>query len=183
MSEQLNSKPLFLLHVCCGTCSLYPYFLLKKDFSITFFYYNPNIYPEEEYLKRLDDVRTISKIYSIPLIIGRYEVKEWLNLTSDFKNEPEGGKRCDICFNMRLEKTATIAKKRGFDIFGTALTISPHKNQKIINSLGAKIAASRKIDFYQADFKKKDGFKKTMELSKKLNLYRQDYCGCIYSIR
>jgi len=84
---------------------------------------------------------------------------------------------------MRLEKTATIAKKRGFDIFGTALTISPHKNQKIINSLGAKIAASRKIDFYQADFKKKDGFKKTMELSKKLNLYRQDYCGCIYSIR
>jgi predicted adenine nucleotide alpha hydrolase (AANH) superfamily ATPase len=183
MSEQLNKKPRLLLHICCGTCSIYPFLCLKKDFDVTFFYYNPNIYPEEEYLRRLDDVKTISKIYSIPLIIDNYEIKKWMKLTSDFKNEPEGGKRCDICFKVRLEKTAITAKKLRYDIFCTTLTVSPHKNQKIINSLGAEIAASRKIDFYQADFKKKDGFKKTMELSKKLNLYHQNYCGCIYSMR
>ncbi len=181
MRKHSTSKPGILLHICCGTCSLYPYLFLKKDFNVTFFYYNPNIFPKKEYVKRLEGVRTVSKIYAVPLIIGKYEIKKWLNLTTNFKDEPEGGKRCSLCFRIRLEKTAETAKKLGFDLFGTTLTISPHKNQKIINSTGLELGLLKGIGFFQADFKKKEGFKKTMELSKNLNLYRQNYCGCIYS--
>jgi len=181
MSENPALKPRILLHVCCGTCSLYPSVLLKNNFHITFFYYNPNIHPRKEYIKRLEGIKTVSQIYSIPLIIGRYEIKKWLNLTKNFKDEPEGGNRCTLCFKMRLKKTAETAKKQGFYLFGTTLTISPHKNQGVINSIGQELELSKKIKFYQADFKKKDGFKKTIELSKNLNLYRQNYCGCIYS--
>ncbi len=183
MSENSNSKPVILLHVCCGSCSLHPYFFLKNDFDVTFFFYNPNIHPKKEYLKRLEGVRTVSEKYFIPLIIGEYEIKKWMQLTRCLKDEPEGGKRCELCFKIRMDKTAETAKKLGFDFFGTTLTVSPHKNQGIINSIGAELADSKKINFFKADFKKKDGFKKTTELSKSLNLYRQNYCGCIYSKR
>lgn len=181
MPKYSTLKPGILLHVCCGTCASYPYFLLKKDFDVAFFYYNPNTHPKKEYTKRLESVKIISKKYSIPLIIGRYEVKKWLKLTKNFKDEPEGGSRCSLCFRMRLDRTASMAKKLDFDLFGTTLTISPHKDHKVINSIGFELASAKGIGFYQADLKKKDGFKKTMELSKKLNLYRQNYCGCIYS--
>ncbi|MBC8389592.1 MAG: epoxyqueuosine reductase QueH [Actinobacteria bacterium] len=183
MLKYSTTKSTILLHICCGTCALYPYFLLKQDFDITFFYYNPNIHPGEEYIKRLRFIKMISKKYSIPLAVGKYEVKKWFGLTRDLKDEPEGGSRCSLCFRMRLDKTADTAKKQGFDLFGTTLTISPHKNYKIINSLGLELASKKGINFYQADFKKMDGFKKTIELSKELNLYRQNYCGCIYSKR
>jgi len=183
MQKYSNSKPAILLHVCCGTCALYPYFKLKKDFDITFFYYNPNIYPKKEYIRRLDDVKMISKKCSIPLVNGKYEIRKWLRSTKDLREEPEGGKRCDLCFRIRLNKTAETAKNLGFDLFGTTLTISPHKNHDIINSIGAELSASHGIDFYQSNLKKNDGFKKTMELSKKMRLYRQNYCGCIYSMK
>jgi len=183
MPEKSDSKPGILLHVCCGSCSLHPYFFLKKIFDVTFFFYNPNIHPRKEYLKRLEGASAVSGKYSVPLIIGEYEIKEWMKLTRHLKNEPEGGKRCELCFKMRLVKTADMTKKLGLDFFGTTLTVSPHKNQEVINSIGEEIAFSRKIKFLRADFKKKDGFKKTTELSKKMNLYRQNYCGCIYSKR
>jgi predicted adenine nucleotide alpha hydrolase (AANH) superfamily ATPase len=183
MLKTSNSKPTILLHVCCGTCALYPYFKLKKDFNVTFFYYNPNIYPKKEYIRRLDGVQIIAKKYSIPLIIGRYEIKKWLALTKGLKDEPEGGRRCDLCFRIRLGKTAEMAKKMGTGLFGTTLTVSPLKNHNIINSIGSEIAASLGIGFFQSNFKKNDGFKKTMEMSKKLKLYRQNYCGCLYSMR
>lgn len=183
MQKHPDLKPRILLHVCCGTCVLYPYFKLKKDFDVTFFYYNPNIYPEKEYIRRLNDVKMISKKYSVPLETGKYEIKRWLGLTKDLKDEPEGGRRCDLCFRIRLSKTAEIAKKMDFSLFGTTLTISPHKNHIIINSIGSELAASLGIDFYQTNLKKKDGFKKTMKMSKKMKLYRQNYCGCIYSIK
>ncbi len=183
MSKTSNSKPEMLLHVCCGTCALYPYFELKRDFNITFFYYNPNIYPKKEYLRRLYGVQTIAKKYSIPLVTGRYEIKKWLTLTKGYEDEPEGGRRCDLCFRMRLNKTAEQAKELGTDLFGTTLTVSPLKNHHIINSIGSEVAASLGIGFLQSNFKKNDGFKKTMEMSKKLQLYRQHYCGCMYSIR
>lgn len=176
-----NILPKILLHVCCGTCALHPYFQLKKNFNVTFFYYNPNIHPEEEYFKRLDGLKLVSEKYSVDLLIGKYEVKKWFKLTQDLKEEPEGGSRCTLCFRTRLSKTAETAKKLGFNLFGTTLTISPHKNHKTINSLGAELASDRGIYFYQANLKKKDGFKKTIQLSKELNLYRQNYCGCIYS--
>lgn len=114
---------------------------------------------------------------------GRYEIKKWLTLTKGYEDEPEGGRRCDLCFRMRLNKTAEQAKELGTDLFGTTLTVSPLKNHHIINSIGSEIAASLGIGFLQSNFKKNDGFKKTMEMSKKLQLYRQHYCGCIYSIR
>ena len=181
MLEYSTIKPKILLHVCCGTCALYPYFLLKQTFDVTFLYYNPNIHPKEEYIRRLRGVKIVSKKYSIPLEVGEYEVKKWFRLAGDLKDEPEGGRRCSLCFRMRLDRTADMAKKQGFDLFGTTLTISPHKDHKIINSLGLKLASAKGINFYQANLKKKDGFKKTIQLSKELNLYRQNYCGCVYS--
>jgi predicted adenine nucleotide alpha hydrolase (AANH) superfamily ATPase len=181
MLKYSTLKPKILLHVCCGTCALYPYFLLKQDFDVSFFYYNPNIYPRKEYIKRLEGIKIISRKYSVPLEIGKYEVKKWFKLTVDFKDEPEGGERCSLCFRIRLDRTAYTAKKLGFDLFGTTLTISPHKNHRIINSIGLELASIKGVGFYQTNLKKNDGFKKTIELSKKLNLYRQDYCGCIYS--
>jgi predicted adenine nucleotide alpha hydrolase (AANH) superfamily ATPase len=183
MPEYSTSKPKILLHACCGTCALYPYFLLEKDFDVTLFYYNPNLYPEKEYIKRLEGIKTISKRYNVPLIIGKYENKKWLSLTADFKDDPEGGRRCTLCFDMRLDKTARTAKKLGFDFFGTTLTISPHKNHEIINSIGMRLASAEGINFYESNLKKMNGFKKTMELSKELDLYRQNYCGCIYSMK
>jgi predicted adenine nucleotide alpha hydrolase (AANH) superfamily ATPase len=183
MPEYSTSKPKILLHACCGTCALYPYFLLEKDFDVTLFYYNPNLYPEKEYIRRLEGIRTISKIYNIPLITDKYENKEWFSLTADFKDEPEGGRRCTLCFDMRLDKTARTGKELGFDFFGTTLTISPHKNHEIINSIGKRLASALGINFYESNLKKMNGFKKTMELSKELDLYRQNYCGCIYSMK
>ena len=178
-----NHKPKFLLHVCCATCALHPYFLLSKDFTVTFYFYNPNIHPKKEYMHRLKDVEMISKKFNIPLIIGSYEMKKWFELTKNLKEEPEGGKRCDVCFKMRLEKTADIAKKLNIDLFGTTLSISPHKNHITINSIGKTLADAKKLTFYESNFKKKDGFKKAIQLSNELNIYRQNYCGCIYSIR
>ncbi|HJX01949.1 MAG TPA: epoxyqueuosine reductase QueH [Candidatus Humimicrobiaceae bacterium] len=183
MPEYSTSKPKILLHACCGTCALYPYFLLEKDFNVTLFYYNPNLYPGKEYIKRLEGLKTISKKYDISLITGKYENKKWLSLTADFKDDPEGGRRCALCFEMRLDETAHTAKKLGFDFFGTTLTISPHKNHETINSIGMRLASAEGVNFYESNLKKMNGFKKTMELSKELNLYRQDYCSCVYSMK
>ena len=177
------SKPKFLLHACCANCAVYPLLLLSKVYEVSMYYYNPNIYPEIEYRKRLKFIKKISLIYKIPLITGKYEIKEWLVLTEPFINEPEGGKRCTECFKIRLSETASKAKKLKFDLFGTTLTISPHKNQEVINNIGQDIAKRLNIDFYKADFKKNDGFKNTMMMSHKLDIYRQNYCGCIYSIK
>jgi len=176
-------KPGFLLHVCCATCALHPYFLLSENFTVTLFFYNPNIHPEHEYKNRLKDVKRISKIYKIPLVTDEYEVKKWFKLTKNLEKEPEGGKRCDVCFKMRLEKTAATAKKLNIGMFGTTLTVSPRKNHTAVNSIGKTISDSQNIIFYESNFKKKDGFKKTVRLSKNLNLYQQTYCGCIYSLK
>ena len=181
-NEYLQAKPRFLLHVCCANCLLYPAAALSKDFQVYFYFYNPNIHPESEYIKRLKYVKLVSGIYGVPLIVGRYEKKMWLDRTGTLKSEPEGGLRCELCFKIRLKKTAKAAKKLGFDLFGTTLTISPHKNQAVINSIGMAISKEENIEFYVADFKKKNGFKKTMQLSTEHKIYRQSYCGCVYSM-
>jgi epoxyqueuosine reductase len=146
------------------------------------YFYNPNIHPDSEYIKRLKYVKLVSETYNAPLIVGRYEKKMWIERTMTLNSEPEGGSRCELCFKIRLEKTAETAKKLGFDLFGTTLTISPHKNQTVINYTGTAISKKENIEFYVADFKKKDGFKKTMQLSHEHKIYRQSYCGCIYSL-
>ena len=141
-----------------------------------------HIHPASEYIKRLKYVKLVSETYKTPLIVGRYEKKMWLDRTGTLKPEPEGGLRCELCFKIRLQKTAKTAKKLGFDLFGTTLTISPHKNQSVINNLGMSISREENIEFLVADFKKKDGFKKTMQLSNEHKIYRQSYCGCVYSM-
>ncbi|MBC7332945.1 MAG: epoxyqueuosine reductase QueH [Actinobacteria bacterium] len=161
---------------------MHPYFLLTSlGLEVTFYFYNPNIHPKKEYIRRLKDVIAISKKYNIPLITGRYEVKKWFDLTKNFEQEPEGGKRCTLCYRERLDKTARTAKKLKFDLFGTTLTISPHKDHNTINAIGKELESEKNITYYSSNFKKKDGFKKTIKLSKSLNIYRQHYCGCIYS--
>lgn len=172
-----------LLHSCCATCSSYPVKMLGESFAITLFYYNPNIYPEEEYYRRFNDIKKLSAKTGVQLLTEEYDRQEWTKATKHLSSEKEGGKRCTLCFSQRLNRTAETAKEKGFDIFGTTLSISPHKNSNIINDEGKRLAAKTGIDFYISDLKKKDGFKKTVELSHKYSFYRQKYCGCEYSIR
>lgn len=170
-----------LLHVCCANCATVPIEILKDKYDISLLWYGPNIHPVKEHSKRLSNAIKLSKIYKIELIKGSYDLDKWNELTKGLGNEPEGGHRCNVCFQMRLTKTAQVAKQMGFDIFATTLTIGPQKKADIINAQANKIAKQYQVDFYSADFKKKDGFKKSIELSKKYNFYRQNYCGCRYS--
>jgi predicted adenine nucleotide alpha hydrolase (AANH) superfamily ATPase len=176
-------KPKMLLHVCCANCAVYPLKLLDDSFAVTMLFYNPNIFPREEYLKRLDDVKKLSGISGIPLITAAYDPDKWSIAVKGFENEPEGGKRCRKCFDIRLEKTAASALNNKMDIFATTLSISPHKDSSIINETAVSISGKLGIRYYISDLKKKDGFKKANELSRSYGFYRQDYCGCKYSIR
>ncbi|MFC2145082.1 epoxyqueuosine reductase QueH [Actinomycetota bacterium] len=183
MIKYSTLKPRILLHSCCATCTAHPIELLKERYGISLFYYNPNIFPKEEYNRRLADIIMLADTAGTKLIKGEYNTSGWNNATMHFPDEPEGGRRCSICFNFRLKKTAETAKEAGFDVFGTTLSISPHKNYKIINEAGEHYSLKTGIDFLKIDFKKKDGFKKAMDLSKKHSFYRQNYCGCEYSVR
>ncbi len=172
-----------LLHVCCANCVLHPYEILKNGFDVTLYFYNPNIHPDEEYDKRLNYAARVAEKYNLSLIEGQYDKNNWLDVTYEYRDEPEGAKRCEMCFSIRLEKTALFALENGYDLFATTLSVSPHKNSKIINNTGKMLSEKYGVEFLEADFKKQDGFKKTILLSKELDLYRQDYCGCIYSMR
>jgi len=174
-----------LLHSCCAPCSSYVISYLINYFNITILYYNPNIAPQEEYEKRKkEQIRLISEMnYSNKLnfIDCDYDNEVFENMIKGLEKESEGGIRCHKCYKLRLEKTAKIAKKNNFDYFCSTLTVSPHKNSKILNEIGLSLEKEHNIKWLCSDFKKKEGFKKSIELSKKYNLYRQDYCGCIYS--
>lgn len=174
-------KKKFLLHCCCAPCSAYVANLLKLKYKLTLFYYNPNIHPKIEYEKRLDEMKKFAKINKIDLIVGNYDMKFWFDKTKGYANEPERGRRCKICYYERLDEAAKYAKEKGFDIFGTTLSISPHKSAEMINSIGEELCKKYGVEFLKEDFKKKDGFKKSLQLSDEYNFYRQDYCGCLYS--
>lgn len=168
-----------LLHICCGICSSSAIEKLRQDgFEVTGVFYNPNIHPEEEYLRRLEVARTVADILKIKLIEAAYERENWFIQVKGLENEPEGGRRCAICFKMRIEYTAKIAKEEGLNYFTTTLTISPHKNTKMINDIGKSVARDYFLGY---DFKKEDGFRKANAFAKAKQLYRQNYCGCIYS--
>lgn len=173
-------KKKLLLHVCCGPCSTQCLKELLKDYEVTMFFYNPNIHPQSEYFRRLEAAEKVSKHFRVPLKEGNFDVEDWLELIQSFEEAPEGGKRCNICFYMRLEETAKFAKENNFDMFTTTLSISPHKNSETINRLGKMFGKKYCITWLESDFKKNDGFKKSIELSKELGLYRQIYCGCFY---
>ena len=172
-----------LLHSCCGPCSTQVIDFLKDDYDITIYYYNPNIDTDEEYQHRLAEQKRYCSIVGVPVLEDGYKPEEFYCRVKGLEQEKEGGARCPVCFKLRLEKTADKAKKQGFDLFGTTLTVSPHKNSNIINSIGLAIGKEMGIEFLEGNYKKQDGYKKSIEFSKKYNLYRQNYCGCKYSKR
>lgn len=177
----LNSKTI-LLHACCGICSGYPIsYLQDMGYSVVVYFYNPNIYPQEEYTRRLEAEKTLCKHFNCKLIIGEYEPEIYYNYVKGFENEPEKGLRCDKCFELRLSKSAKKAKELGIKEFTTSMVISPHKNYQKLTSIGNRIAKEENLCYLSTDFRKKDGFLKTNQISKSLNLYRQNYCGCKFA--
>ena len=178
----LNGKPTVLLHSCCGPCSSWVLSKIKEIFDVTVVYYNPNIYPKEEYIKRKQEQIRLLKELNVKFLDCDYNEQEYLDYVCGLEQEQEGGARCNKCFMLRLEYTCKKAKELGFDFFGTTLTVSPHKNEQIINQIGEYLQGKYGINYLFADFKKHDGYLNSIKLSKEYNLYRQDYCGCRYSL-
>ncbi len=190
MEEEINKigeGKTLLLHACCAPCSSAVLERLGNIFKITILYYNPNITEEVEYQKRLNEIHKFIKKfktkYKINIIDGRYEPKEFFSIAKGLENEKERGKRCYKCYELRLEETAKIAKEKNFDYFTTTLSLSPYKNSNWINEIGKNLKEKYNINYLYSDFKKNNGYKRSIELSKEYNLYRQNYCGCIYSKR
>jgi len=177
-------KNKIVLHACCAICSGYPISYLKElGYDVIVYFYNPNIYPFEEYQKRLEAERTLCKHFDVELVEGKYEPQEYFDYVKGFENEPEKGLRCDKCFELRLKKTAEFAKSINVDVFTTSIVISPHKNYVKLSEIGENIAKILGINYLSVDFKKKDGFLKTNKISRELGLYRQNYCGCKFAMR
>ena len=184
--SQKNGKSL-LLHACCAPCGSYVLEYLSEFFDITLLYFNPNISPEEEYKKRLGEVERLIREMPlkspVSLMAGRYEPKEFFDLAKGLENSPEGGERCFKCYRLRLEEAARIGAEKSFDFFGTTLSISPHKNAEKLNLIGEELGEKYGIKYLYGDFKKRNGYKRSIELSKIYGLYRQNYCGCVFSKR
>lgn len=183
-------KRKLLLHSCCAPCSTAVIERLCCDFEITILYYNPNIFPEKEYLKRKNEEIKYLDIFNkknpsnkVGMMDCDYESEKFYESVKGLENEREGGARCPVCFKLRLEKTGKLAKENNYDIFGTTLTVSPHKNAEQINFIGKSIAQNLGIEFLESNFKKQDGYKRSIELSKENNLYRQNYCGCEFALK
>lgn len=174
-------KPRLLVHVCCAPDALFVFGVLKDGYEVTGFFSNSNIHPREEYDLRLDEARKVARLSGVPLIEDGYDPEGWIALTAKFKDEPEKGRRCDVCYAARLARTAGRAAREGFDAFATVMSLSPWKKAAVMNRIGRQFAARHGIAFLESDFKKKDGFKKSVDLSRAHGLYRQGYCGCVYS--
>lgn len=185
--ENISKKKKLLLHSCCAPCSSHVISYLTKYFDITVLYYNPNISPKNEYEKRKEEqirlIKEIDKINKIDIIDCDYENDIYEREIKGLEDEPERGKRCTVCFNLRLSKTALLAKNLNYDYFCTTLTVSPYKNSNLINEIGIELEKKYGVKWLYSDFKKDNGYKHSIELSKQYNLYRQNYCGCKYSIR
>lgn len=177
--------PTLLLHSCCAPCSSYTLEYLSNYFDITVYYYNPNISPKAEFDKRFAEQKRL--IASLPakreikLIEGDYNYSDFSEIAKGFENVKEGGERCFRCYKLRLEKSAHLAKEQGFDYFCTTLSISPLKNSQKINEIGLEVAEKYGVKWLPSDFKKKEGYKRSIELSREYNLYRQNFCGCVFS--
>lgn len=186
--EKMEGVKHLLMHSCCAPCSSYVLDYLSKHFQITVLYYNPNITASVEYFKRVEEQKRLIDIfntqegrYPIAWIEGDYQPSLFLDVTKGMEECPEGGERCFLCYRMRLEESARIAKQIGADYYSTTLTISPLKNAQKLNEIGEELAKVYGVDWLPSDFKKKEGYKRSVELSAEYGLYRQDYCGCAYS--
>lgn len=174
-------KKKMLLHSCCGPCSTVVIERLKEEYDLTVFYFNPNIEPKEEYEKRKVEQKKVCDFFNVPFIDFDYDNAGWHKFVEGLENEKEGGARCEKCFMFRLDRTALYAKNNHFDIFATTLSVSSHKNSLVINKVGGEISKKYDIEFLPESFKKKDGYLRSINLSKQLNLYRQNYCGCNFT--
>ena len=190
MEEQIknmNEGSTLLMHACCAPCSSACLERLGNYFDISILYYNPNITDKDEYLKRVEEIKKFisgfKTKYPIKLIEGRYDPKEFFEIAKGLEDEPERGKRCFKCYKLRLEETAKVASLKKFDYFCTTLTLSPYKNATWLNEIGEELNNNYNSTYLYSDFKKKNGYKRSIELSKEFDLYRQDYCGCVYSLR
>lgn len=179
-----GKRPSLFLHACCAPCSSYVLEYLTQYFDITVFYYNPNISPKEEYEKRVEEIdRFISLVHSgrVKLLEGVYHPEDFYEAVRGMEHLKEGSERCYRCYELRLRESARIASEQGFDYFSTTLSISPYKNAKWLNEIGIRLGEEYHIPYLVSDFKKKNGYKRSIELSAEYGLYRQDYCGCVYS--
>lgn len=185
--EKEERIPSLLLHSCCAPCSSYVLEYLGQYFNITVFYYNPNIFPESEYTKRILEQQTLigqmRVKYPVSFIAGSYDKDRFYEMAKGLEHVKEGGERCLKCYELRLRESAWIAKSGGFDYFTTTLSISPMKNAVRLNEIGLRLQEEYGVNYLISDFKKKNGYKRSIELSKEYGLYRQDYCGCEFSVR
>ena len=203
--EKQGWAPKLFLHSCCAPCSSYVLEYLSQYYEITVFYYNPNIYPEEEYWKRVEEQKSFirrfsqkqgqpdpagaeclemgKKFHPIGFVEGAYEKERFYQMAKGMEDIPEGGERCFRCYELRLAEAARQARERQMDYFTTTLSISPLKNARKLNEIGERLAGEYGVKYLSSDFKKKDGYKRSVELSGEYGMYRQDYCGCVYSMR
>ena len=183
--ETKESVPRLLLHSCCAPCSSYVLEYLSDFFSITVFYYNPNIYPQEEYWMRVREqqefIRRFPARHPISFVEGAYDTERFYEMAKGMEQEKEGGERCFACYELRLREAGELARAKGFDYFTTTLSISPLKNAGKLNEIGAALSAELGVRYLYADFKKKNGYKRSIELSREYGMYRQNYCGCVFS--
>lgn len=183
--EREQKVPTLLLHSCCAPCSSYCLEYLANYFKITIFYYNPNISLEEEYKKRVEEqkrlIASLPVKYPVDFMEGNYDTECFYEISKGLEQEPEGGARCFSCYRLRLEEAVKVAKEGKFDYVTTTLSISPYKNAAKLNEIGEELGKIYNVQYLPSDFKKKNGYKRSIELSKEYDLYRQDYCGCVYS--
>ena len=184
-NEREKRVPKLLLHSCCAPCSSYVIEYLSSYFSITVFYYNPNIYPDEEYEKRVKEqkrfIETFPAKYPVDFVSGTFDKERFYETVRGYEQEKEGGERCFRCYRLRLEETAKLASRMQADYFTTTLSISPMKNAAKLNEIGEELAQQYHVPYLPSDFKKKNGYKRSVELSALYGMYRQDYCGCVFS--
>ena len=182
LTSGLTDRPTLLLQACCGPCSSYVWEYITRYFDVTVLFYNPNIRPEAEYEKRLATLKQLLDRMPMEhpptLMEPGWRGQEFLAAVRGLEREPEGGARCAVCFRLRLEETAKLAAARGFDYFGTTLTVSPHKNAQVLNAIGESLGEKYGVAWLPSDFKKRNGYLRSIQLSKEYGLYRQEYCGC-----
>ncbi|MEA3402646.1 MAG: epoxyqueuosine reductase QueH [Armatimonadota bacterium] len=176
-----SGRPPLALHVCCGPCATAVIERLREEWDVRAVWHNPNIQPREEYLKRLESMRRVAELSDVPLAELERDVEAWREACRGLMDEPEGGARCDVCFRMRLERTARWAAERGIDVITTTLTVSPHTPAERVNAIGEEVACEHGLRFLAENFKKRHGFQRSVELSKRWGLYRQTWCGCLPS--
>lgn len=180
-----DTVPTLMMHSCCAPCSSYCLEYLSQYFSITLVYYNPNIFPEEEYVKRAEELkRLVSQLpvkHPVSVIVEDYHPEEFYNAVKGMENLPEGKERCAVCYRLRLERAAKLAAERGFDYFCSTLSVGPRKNCSLLNEIGETLSQIYSVKHLPNDFKKRNGYQRSIELSHEYGLYRQDYCGCVFS--